>query len=113
MVLIFLIKCSVMAKKGKKIKKRKYPLIHIEGCQIKSAEKFRKVCGALKILEEEIGIKEVEFYFKDMFICPWIDLTEFTNSKDDMEKLVGGLCVRLDILRYGKQSRYAKIKIPG
>lgn len=89
-------------------KKRKYPLIHIEGCQIKSAEKLRKVCAALKVLEEEIGIKEVEFVFKDMFICPWIDLTEFTNSTDPVEQLVGGLCIKLDIMKYGKNSQYKK-----
>lgn len=91
-------------------RKTKYPLIYIEGCQIKSAEKLHKVCAALKVLEEEIGIREVEMKFRDVFVCPWIDLTEFTNSTDPMEQLVGGLCVRLDIMKYGKDSKYKKAK---
>jgi hypothetical protein len=59
-------------------------------------------------MEKEIGIKEVEISFKDMFICPDIDLTEFANSDDPMEKLVGGLCIKLHKMKYGKDSKYQK-----
>lgn len=90
--------------------KQKYALIHIEGCQVKSSEKMKVLCQALDTLEKEIGIREVEISFKDMFICPDIDLTEFSNSNEPMEKLVGGLCIKLDKMKYGKKSKYQKLK---
>lgn len=89
---------------------KKYPVIHIEGCQVKSRQKMKKLCKALDTLEKEIGIKVVEISFKDMFICPDIDLTEFSNSKDPMEKLVGNLFIKFDKMRYGKKSKYQKVK---
>lgn len=64
-------------------------LIHIENCQVKSLEKAKILCQCLDILEKEIGIKQVRLSFKNMFVCPDIDLTELTNSKEPMEKLVG------------------------
>lgn len=66
-------------------------LIHIENCQVKSLEKARVLCQCLDILEKEIGIKQVRISFKNMFICPDIDLTELTNSEEPMERLVGGI----------------------
>jgi len=80
--------------------------IHIENCQIKSIEKAIIVAKCLDTLEKEIGIKETEISFKDMFICPDIDLTVLANSKDPMEKLVGGIFIRMDRLKYGKHSNY-------
>lgn len=71
--------------------RRKYPLIHLEGVQIKSKKKLRLLCKCINTLEEELGIKEVEISFKNVFVCPWIDLTQFSNSNDPMEKLIGGI----------------------
>lgn len=88
--------------------RKKHPLILLEGGQIKSAEKLRRICAAITVLEEEFGIREVTIMFQDVFICPWIDLLEFTNSKDPMEQLIGGLCIKLDIMKHGKNSKYKK-----
>lgn len=84
--------------------------MHFEGCQIKSKEKFRLFCQLLDTLEKEIGIHEVEISLKDIFICPDIDLTEFSNSDVPMEKIIGGLAIRLHNQRYGKESKYKKLK---
>ncbi len=86
--------------------------IHIENCQIKSLEKAQKIATALDTLEKECGIHEVEISFKDMFICPDIDLTHLTNSSDPMEKLIGGLFIKFDVMKYGKKSVYKNIKFP-
>lgn len=59
-------------------------------------------------MEKEFGIHEVELSFKDNFICPDIDLTILANSKEPMEKLIGGLFIRLDQKQYGKNSKYKK-----
>lgn len=84
--------------------------IHIENCQVKSLEKAIKIAAALDILEKECGIHEVEISFKDMFICPDIDLTHLTNSLEPMERLIGGVFIKLDVMKYGKNSSYSKIK---
>ena len=84
--------------------------IHIENCQIKSLEKAFKIAEALDILEKECGIYEVEISFKDMFICPDIDLTILANSTEPMERLIGGLFIKLDKMKYGKNSQYFKNK---
>lgn len=86
----------------------KRSLIHIENCQIKSLEKAKAVAKALDILEKEMGIHEVEISFKNMFICPDIDLTILANSKQPMEKLIGELFIKFDKLKYGKKSPYFK-----
>lgn len=82
--------------------------IHIENCQIKSIEKAIIVSECLDILEKEIGIHEVEISFKDNFICPDIDLTILSNSEKPMEKLLGRLLIKLDRIKYGKNSNYKK-----
>lgn len=92
-------------------KKQKYSLIHLEQCQVKSIEKARLLCNLIDTLEKEFGIREVEISFKDMFICPDIDLTEISNSTDPMEKLIGGIFIRLDKVKNGKDSPYHKEKI--
>lgn len=66
-------------------------LIHIEKCQIKSAQKFERVCELLDELEKEIGIREVEISFKNMFVCPDINLEDYTNSQKPMEKLASNI----------------------
>lgn len=53
--------------------KIKRPHITLEGIQIKSVDKFRKLAEALNTIEEECGIYEVKFTFKNIFFCPWID----------------------------------------
>jgi hypothetical protein len=83
--------------------------IHIENCQIKSIEKAIIVAKCLDTLEKEIGIKETEISFKDMFICPDIDLTILANSKDPMEKILGKIFIKMDRIKYGKNSDYKKI----
>lgn len=92
------------------VKKRKYALLHIEACQIKSKEKLKIVCQCLDTLEKEIGIREVEISIKDVFVCPDIDLTEFANSSVPMEKLLGGLLIKLNKMQFGKESPYYKVK---
>lgn len=90
-------------------KKQKYSLIHIEQCQIKSLEKAKLLCSLIDQLEKEFGIREVEISFKDNFVCPDIDLTELSNSNDPMQKLIGGLLIKLDKIKHGKNSPYDKI----
>ncbi len=89
---------------------KKRSKIHIENCQIKSLEKAIKIADAVDTLEKECGIHEVEISFKDMFICPDIDLTHLTNSNSPMEKLLGKLLIKLDVMKYGKNSKYKRIK---
>jgi hypothetical protein len=69
------------------------PTIIIDGFQIKSLGKARKLSKALEIIEEECGIKVCKITFKNMFICPWIDFKKL--NKTDMEKLVRRLCLKL------------------
>ncbi len=92
--------------------RRKYPLIHLEGLQIKSKKKLRLLCKCVNTMEEEFGIREVEISFKNVFVCPWIDLTEFSNSSNPMESLIGELLIKLDIQRHGEKSQYALKSIP-
>lgn len=88
----------------------KRSIIHIENCQVKSLEKAQLLAKALDTIEKECGIHEVDISFKNCFICPDIDLTHLTNSQEPMERLIGGLFIKLDKMKYGKQSPYHKIK---
>lgn len=88
--------------------KKKHSLIHIENCQVKSLEKAQLLCKAIDTIEKECGIGVVRISVKDSFICPDIDLTILANSNEPMEKLLGGLFIKLDIMRYGKKSKYEK-----
>ena len=90
--------------------KNKSPIIHIEGCQIKSREKLEIVCRCLDQLEKEIGIRSVNISLANLFVCPDIDLTEFSNSKEPMEALVGRLLIKIDNQIHGKKSKYCRIK---
>jgi hypothetical protein len=85
--------------------------LSLENCQIKSAEKLKAVCAAFDILEKETFIKSGQFRFTNMFICPDIDLLPFYESLDPTERLIAGLCIRLHVKRYGKNSdpRYKAI----
>ena len=74
---------------------KKYSLIHIENCQVKSYEKAMLLCSLLDTLEKEFGIKEVEISFKNIFICPDINVSKLYNSLDPMEKIVGGIFLKL------------------
>lgn len=84
-------------------------LIHIENLQIKSQKKAEKLCKVLDVIEKEFGIHEVEISFKNLFVCPDIDLATFSDSGCPMERLVGRLLTKLDKKKYGKQSKYKKI----
>jgi hypothetical protein len=81
-------------------------LIHIENCQVKSLEKARILAKCLDTIEKEIGIKSVVISFKDCFICPDIDLTQLSNSPDPMQKLIGGIFIKMDKIKNGKRSNY-------
>lgn len=87
----------------------KFSKIHIERCQIKSLKKAKRLCILLDEIEKEYGIKEVEICFEDNFVCPDIDLTLLSGSKNPMEKLIGGLLIKCDILKYGEKSKYKKV----
>lgn len=67
--------------------------IILKGLQIKSLEKAQKLAAALNTIEEECGIYHVEFTFKDIFICEWIDLGELNQT--EMECLVRDLLIKL------------------
>lgn len=54
--------------------------IIIDGLQIKSLKKARKLCKALSVIEEECGIKEVTITFKNVFVCPWIDQSKLNKT---------------------------------
>jgi len=60
--------------------------IILQGLQIKSLEKAKKLCVALNIIEEECGIKKVEIILKDVFICGWIDKNDLGET--EMECLI-------------------------
>lgn len=91
--------------------REKLSLFYLKNCQIKSAKKLRAVCRALDTLEKEMMIGSGRIRFKNVFVCPDIDLIEFYNSDDPMEKLIGGLCIDLHVKRYGKYADKKYIKI--
>lgn len=63
--------------------------IILNGLQIKSLDKAKKLAYALNIIEEECGIKNVEIVLKDVFICNWIDFDKL--NKTEMECLLRDL----------------------
>ncbi len=65
------------------------PRIILEGLQIKSLEKARKLAHALNTIEEECGIKNVNIVFKDIFVCKWIRLDDLDET--EMECLIRDL----------------------
>ena len=48
----------------------KRPHITLEGIQIESADKFKKLAAAVNTIEEECGIHEVEITMKNIFFLP-------------------------------------------
>lgn len=87
-------------------------IIHIENCQVKSLEKAQLLAKLLDQMEKEFGIHEVLISFKNNFICPDMDLTVLSNSTVPMERLIGGVFIKLDKMKYGKKSMYHKQPIP-
>ena len=77
----------------KKKPNKKYPEIILDGLQIKSLKKAKKLAKALNIIEEECGIKQVKITLKNMFICPWIDIEELHDT--DMEILLRKILYKL------------------
>lgn len=62
----------------------KHPEIIIDGLQIKSLKKAKKLSKALQTIEEECGIKEVKLTFRNLFICPWINLEKLNRNQMDI-----------------------------
>jgi hypothetical protein len=65
----------------------------LEGIQIKSIEKFKRLAAAVNVIEEECGIHEVTITLKDIFFCPWIDVEQCRETH--MERLLIDLIRRL------------------
>ena len=62
------------------------PQIILDGIQIKSAKKAKKLAKAVSVIEEECGIYECRITIKNAFICPWINLSELSDT--GMEGLI-------------------------
>jgi len=69
--------------------------IILRNIQVKSLEKAQKLAKALEVIEEECGIFEVEIEIDNIFICPWINLSELQNT--GMEKLLAELFLKLTV----------------
>ena len=63
---------------------KKYPEIILTGLQIKSLEKAYKLSDALRVIEEECGIREVKMTLKNIFVCPWIDSEKLDRNEMDL-----------------------------
>jgi len=70
----------------------KRPEIILDGIQIKSLKKARLLCKALSVIEEECGIYECRITIRNVFVCPWIDLSKL--KKSPTEKLLRTLFER-------------------
>jgi hypothetical protein len=92
--------------KIKDSKQPKYSLIHVENCQVKSLKKAILLAKLIDKMEKEFGIREVEISFKNMFICPDIDLNILEKSDKPMEHLIGSIFIALHKKEYGKNSKY-------
>ena len=67
----------------------KRPHIILDGIQIKSIEKAKKLAKALDIIEKECGIHETRITIKRAFICPDIDIASLSNTP--MECVLNGI----------------------
>jgi hypothetical protein len=83
---------------------RKRSTLHLENCQIKSADKFRAVCQALDTIEIETFIGSGRFALTNVFICPDIDLLPFYHSDKPTEALIARIAIILHVQKYGKKS---------
>ena len=63
--------------------------IILQGLQVKSFDKARKLAEAINTIEEECGIHSVKITIKDTFVCPWIDFKDL--DKTPMEELIRDL----------------------
>ena len=63
--------------------------ISLSNLQIKNLDKAKRLAYAISIIEEECGIHEVRLTVKDIFVCPWIDLTQLNGT--EMEKILSQL----------------------
>ena len=71
----------------------KHPEIILDGLQVKSLKKAKKLAKALNVIEEECGIKQVRITLKNMFICPRINLKKLQDT--DMERLLRDIIYKL------------------
>lgn len=67
--------------------------IKLQGLQIKSLEKARKLAEALNTIEEECGIHHVDITLKDCFICGWMDLHKLDQTP--MEELIRDILLQI------------------
>jgi hypothetical protein len=66
--------------------------ILLSNLQVKSIHKAKRLAKALEIIEEECGINEVEICIDNLFVCPWIKLSELQST--EMEKLLAELFMK-------------------
>lgn len=68
----------------------------------------------MDVLEIETFVRSGQFVFRNVFICPDIDLMPFYESDKPTERLIAGLSMRLHVAKYGKYSdhRYLAIVKP-
>ena len=64
--------------------------IVLNGIQIKSLVKARRLAAALSIIEEECGVRQVKITITDSFVCSWLDIDELEKPEgaSEMEKLL-------------------------
>ena len=89
----------------------KLSTLTLADCQIKGPDQFRSVCQAIDTLEINTFIRSGRIRFRNVFICPDIDLLVFYKSKNPTERLIAGLAIQLHVQKYRKHSRKAYRKI--
>jgi hypothetical protein len=60
--------------------KIKRPEIILDGIQLKSLEKIKRLAELLDEIEVEVGIYETRITIKEPFVCPEIDLDELSGE---------------------------------
>jgi len=58
--------------------------IILEGIQIKSTEKAKKLAEALSVIEIECGIHSVEIIVRNSFICNDVNLKELNTTSSEI-----------------------------
>lgn len=70
--------------------KIKRPNIVLENLQVKSLESFKRLAKSVQEIEEQCGIHETKITIKNIFFCPWIDITKCRDT--EME------CLLIDLI---------------
>jgi hypothetical protein len=87
--------------------KIKRPEIILDGIQIKSLNKAKKLAKLLNELEIEFGIYETRITIRDPFICPDIDLSKL---EEGMEKTLKNILIIIRKKQYGEINPSSKGK---